>query len=353
VKLNLNRKEVKQNSVSIAKFAQGGDFKKCKGEFMKGLMKDLAQLEVAGELIEKNTTSTSRLALFLIDNVAELIMYKNVMDEFRRDDHYILKPSKYTAKKKEEIKKLFKPKVNFLVNDLSKITESDGFVLKVGHYLRNEAYHNGIIRDRIITPITRTYFQTICKLFPSLWSRVYVHFFNGEEKEFYRRYGIGVGGIDHNVLAEIGSKILRDRGCKECELANAIAEDLVIRLQETLEYLEYLPSGKFTKSPADTLKWLQFIEKGGSESKIISDSPEEFRLFWKGVEEKFNIFQPKITLETCKIWLAKATDIRNEKDSGIILEKFWEIDRQYLPIENLVTEVVNGYEMEIDRQIHG
>ena len=99
------------------------------------------------------------------------------MEEFRRDDQYSLKPSKYSSKKKNNVKKYFDDKVKFLVNNLKKIRETDGFILKAGHYLRNEAYHNGIIRNRIITPITRTYFQTICKMFPSLWAHVYAHSF--------------------------------------------------------------------------------------------------------------------------------------------------------------------------------
>ena len=40
---------------------------------MKNIKKDTEQLEVAGELIDRNSRSASKLALFLLDNLAELI----------------------------------------------------------------------------------------------------------------------------------------------------------------------------------------------------------------------------------------------------------------------------------------
>lgn len=43
---------------------------------MRNLGKDIEQLEVAGYLIDNNSPTMSRLALFLIDNLVELIMYR-------------------------------------------------------------------------------------------------------------------------------------------------------------------------------------------------------------------------------------------------------------------------------------
>jgi len=40
---------------------------------MNNIKKDAEQLEVGGELIDRNSRSASKLALFLLDNLAELI----------------------------------------------------------------------------------------------------------------------------------------------------------------------------------------------------------------------------------------------------------------------------------------
>ena len=324
---------------------------------MKDIKKDIEQLEFAGELIDKNSPTTSRLALFLIDNLAELIMYRNVMREFLQDEQrgkqYILAiPKKYSMKKENKVKQYFKDKVNFLVNDLKKISESDGWVLRVGHYLRSESYHIGILRERIIVPITRTYFQTICKIFPSIWRGGYSYTNYEEVTEFLRKYGIEEGSIDHNVLAKICSNMLRGRDCKELELAKVISEDLVTRIQETLEGLEYLASDPNAEPPDEILKWMQFRKEGRLESIIAKTKDEEFHSFSKMVKDKLAVFRPKVTLDTLKEWIKKAKAIKHERDRVTILSKFWEIDKQFLPIENFVLEAVVEYDMEINSQIH-
>jgi hypothetical protein len=70
------------------------------GLIIREIIKDIEQLEVAGELIDKNTPTASRLALFLIDNLAELIMYKRSIYEFRYDEIWppIFRPRKYSIK---------------------------------------------------------------------------------------------------------------------------------------------------------------------------------------------------------------------------------------------------------------
>ena len=53
---------------------------------MRYIVKDIEQLEVAGDLIDKDAPTTSRLALFLIDNFAELIMNRIALYEFAIND---------------------------------------------------------------------------------------------------------------------------------------------------------------------------------------------------------------------------------------------------------------------------
>lgn len=66
---------------------------------MRYIVKDIEQLEVAGDLIDKDAPTTSRLALFLIDNFAELIMYRITLYEFTHDDQWkTMRPSKYPFK---------------------------------------------------------------------------------------------------------------------------------------------------------------------------------------------------------------------------------------------------------------
>lgn len=296
---------------------------------------------MAGDLIDKDTPTTSRLALFLIDNFAELIMYRIALYEFANDDQWkTMRPSKYPFKKRKDIKKHFDPKLNLILNDLKLIEHSDATVFRVGHKLRNEAYHSGVLRERIITPITLTYFQTICSIFQKLWvgpSVLHTYSTANEVKDFLLKYGIEFDILTNQVLAKISQRILNGRDITAVELAKAISDDLATRIQYILDIIHDLSSGPEAMSPDDGLKWLQFRQEGGMEFGVV-ESDEEYYLFWQKVKINLAEFKPKVTLNRMIKWLKRAESIKSEKDKGSILQKFWTIDEQFIKIENMVQE---------------
>ena len=52
-------------------------------------------------------------------------------------------------------------------------------------------------------------------------------------------------------------------------------------------------------------------------------------------------------MATLNKWIEKANSIRNEEDKGRIFQRFWEIDEQFLEIENLVIEAMIEFEKDI------
>jgi hypothetical protein len=317
---------------------------------MRNIVKDIEQLEVAGDLIDKDTPTTSRLALFLIDNFAELIMYRIALYEFAHDDQWkTMRQSKYTSKKRKKIKDYFDHKLNLISNDLKLIEQSEATVFRVGHKLRNEAYHKGILREKIITPVTRTYFQTICSIFQKLWvgpSVLHTYSAANELKDFLEKYGIESDILTHHALGQICQKILNGRDITVVELANTISDDLATRIQDTFAIIHELSSCPAAMSPDEGLKWLQFREEGGMEFGQTKND-EEFRLFWEEVRRKLASFKPKVTSNTLNNWIKKANTIETEKDKGNILQKYWTIDEQFINIESMVREELFRYEEEI------
>ena len=79
----------------------------------------------------------------------------------------------------------------------------------------------------------------------------------------------------------------------------------------------------------------------------IVESDEEFNLFWQEVKTKLAEFKPKVTLNRIVKWLKRADSIKNEKDKGNILQKFWTIDAQFIKTENMVLDEVFRCEDEI------
>jgi len=126
--------------------------------------------------------------------------------------------------------------------------------------------------------------------------------------------------------------MLNGRDITVVELAEAISEDLTTRIQYTLDLIHELSSGPEAMAPDDGLKWLQFRQEGGMEFGVV-ETDEEYHLFWKEVKIKLAEFKPKVTLNRMKKWLKRADLIKNEKDKGSVLEKFWTIDEQFINIE--------------------
>ncbi len=112
---------------------------------MEELKRDIEQLYEAGRQLKKLTPTGARLALFLMDNLAELFMYRTALDHFQWDKTWH-KPPKYSSSKRDKVMKYFNEKVNFLTNETKDVTQTECNVMKLGHRLRNEAYHKGVLR---------------------------------------------------------------------------------------------------------------------------------------------------------------------------------------------------------------
>ncbi|MCE7697772.1 MAG: hypothetical protein K8E24_002655, partial [Methanobacterium paludis] len=83
---------------------------------MKDILKDFEQLKEAYNQLSKNTVTNARLALILLDNLAEIQMYRPITSflgqwEFGSS----IEPLEYSPNKIRKIEESFKEKVNFLV----------------------------------------------------------------------------------------------------------------------------------------------------------------------------------------------------------------------------------------------
>src|SRR5205814_4419630 len=111
-----------------------------------------------------------RLALILLDNVAELLMAGALRERFDFEDFFYPKRShariaggmrpKYTAEERNRAEREVEPKLRILGLRMGKISPEERAVLKVCHRLRCEAFHAGTIRRTILAQTTVLLFQT-------------------------------------------------------------------------------------------------------------------------------------------------------------------------------------------------
>ena len=78
---------------------------------MENTLKDLEQLIESYNLLKKETPISARLALILLDNLAEIQMYRASMDFFRRLDVYGYDNISISRNKRDKIENYFKDKV--------------------------------------------------------------------------------------------------------------------------------------------------------------------------------------------------------------------------------------------------
>lgn len=142
------------------------------------------QIETAREHLLQGCVLHSRLALILLDNVAELLMAKALEEELAFEN-FCYPPNreprlsddrrpKYTAEEREAARSEFEPKLRILGHHLNKISAEDRAILKICHRLRNEAFHAGTIRHTILAHITVLLLQTVVSLTLKLLIRSFV-----------------------------------------------------------------------------------------------------------------------------------------------------------------------------------
>lgn len=320
---------------------------------MREIKKDIEQLEEASHQLSKRTPTGARLALLLLDNLAELFMYKKVRLIFAHDsqfEHSI--PPKYPVGKREKILEHFNEKVNFLVSETQDIEQDEGDVIKIGHQIRNEAYHNGVLREAIILCLTTIYFEIVCKLLPRLWTGSYSFSDLDEVTTFLQRYGVQSSLIDVEVLTKICNRLMEGKNCPINELCETLSEDLLRRIDETVEGLEYLSSNANPPSTADDcLKRLQFTPMFMSKYKF-ANTDEGFQEFIKTWDELLSKYKPPVTIDRIERWKQRAFDLKSVTKPGSSMRKFADLDRELLPIERMVGDAIFQFEEMIDAEIH-
>jgi len=320
---------------------------------MRELRKRLEMLQEACQQLDKGTATGARLALILLDNLVEIMMYEKVRYIFARDSRFErIIPRKYPDPLRKKVFWGFVEKVDLLVRDTDAISEDQGKVLKAGHRLRNEAYHRGEVREGIIGNVSRTYLRVVCDILPRLWNGMLMLVPGESVAEYLKQFGVDANMIDEDVLRQVCASFLYKRSCSLEELTNALSADLVRRIEEVVYGCEYLGDGGYERvSAEDILKNLQFNPQF-HEKHEFAQTDEGFREFIEIREREFAEYVPPITLATLHEWKRRAEAICSMAAPGNALEEYWNIDRMLSDIQEMVSQAVYEFDEWINMQVH-
>lgn len=176
----------------------------------------IEQLNECKRLILSSDTAALRMALILLDNAMEILMYRKTLDEFLANERYekILDNARSTlppdvfdkfksdktfpeiieTKRKRKILQYFDEKLVFLSETCSLISEPISAVLSSLHRYRNETYHRDIIRNELLCPLAILYFEISCDLMVELKHDGMMYSSNDDWTPFYQKYNLNKGG---------------------------------------------------------------------------------------------------------------------------------------------------------------
>lgn len=320
---------------------------------MRELQKRLEMLQEACQQLDKGTGTGARIALILLDNLAEIMMYKRVRYIFAHDSQFNgVIPRKYPDRLRKKVLRVFPEKVEFLVGDTDTISEDQGKVLKAGHLLRNEAFHRGEVREGIIGNVSRTYLSVVCDILPQLWSGVLILAPGEDVGGYLKQFKVEATMIDEDVLKSVCASFLDRHRCTVEELTSSLSSDLTRRIEEVVDGCEYLVDGGHERVSADEiLKNLQFNPQF-HEKHDFAQTNEGFREFVETREREFSEYIPPITLATLDEWKSRAQAICLMASPGEALDEHSDIDRMLSDIQETVGQAVYEFDEWVNMQVH-
>ncbi|GEM_PF-2366865 len=335
----------------------------------------LEQINQSKNLILANDTSSLRMALILLDNAAEILMYRTVLSEFRDNEIYgkiremdrklreqaksalpsdifdkflteHALPEILEEKKKKNILKYFDEKITFLCDTCGLIPNPVRAVLSSLHSYRNETYHRDIIRNEILRPIAILYFELVCELVTYLEQGCISYSSEDDWSQFFTKYGLGktqckMGMLSNEDIEAILNRFRTELSIDLHELRETLQKYVINRLDEILDRLNFISDMLDIKPLNTTLKLIQFTQ--------IKDSLQLNNILQS---KEFNNYTAPITEEVFSNWRAKAHHFVNIDKKLALFMAFKDVEDQFEPIEHKIHDLADKLDAAIQSAIN-
>jgi hypothetical protein len=215
-------------------------------------------IEIVRDFVIADTPQKVRLALIIVDNTAELLMFQICRGIFEGDRlaAKILRPRFNRTFERKTIK-FFEPKIDLMKSE-GIISEWEAALLTVGHSYRNPAYHEGHHNPRLLRILAAMLLRPLSTLLRKAFGGLSQG--GGGENAWLRQFGILTDFLDFEKAAErISSHFARELHVPLDDIKKTLCGDITDRLDN----LELLRS-EYSCTPEqwdDALKHVQFFEE--------------------------------------------------------------------------------------------
>jgi hypothetical protein len=325
------------------------------------------QIDHCKQLILKNETVGLRMAFILLDNAAETLMYRKVLDQLGWNEFYeklmdqvkklppdlferYMKentiPEIIETKRKRRTLQYFDEKVAYLSQTYSMIQKPTAAVLSSLHHYRNEIYHRDVTRDEILRPVAILYFEIVCELLGELKQSTVELDSEDDWKPFFQKYHIpkeGLPMLEDEDIRIIVTGFRSSLAITIEELRDTFRAYITNRLDHTFKNLHFIKDALNLGSNDMVLKMAQFnqladIKKYKTRDELLQN-------------QEFGNYQPPITEESFTIWKQKITAFDKTINKMDLLTAFKAVEDEFEPIEKMVQTLNNDIEAAIQYQV--
>lgn len=336
------------------------------------------QLEVCRNLVLAGDAPKSRMALILLDNAAEVVLYRVWRDELEHDLFLRrIVPARFSLKQRNKIERSFEAKLDFAASN-HHLDATAVEMLRVLHRYRNAAVHRDTHNPTVIPILARLAFVAVSQLFASTRGGVQSSAAGYRKPiDWLASYGLGGSYIDFEAAApRITLQLQAGVEVSVQAAGEQLAKDLSDRIDRVRQVLgSELPLGNDTVRMNDVLKQFEFGEKfpdleyelseeyrslvykigAGSGDDVSRDefvrAEQEFRARY---DAAFASYQPQLTCEQLTRLAESTGSLQREVELDKLLRTYARNDETLTWYERSVHAAFRSYEsavqMEIDRR---
>jgi len=324
------------------------------------------QIEQSHDMIVKDETSYYRMALLLLDNAVEVLMYRTIQNELQYSEWYStlannvkglpqndeikkihddIHPKIISPKRKKQILKYFDEKTKFLSEERYYVERPIARVLRIIHRYRNELYHRDVIRKEIIRPIVYLSYEIACDLLSKLKPGSYRLLDDQQTRIRITKYRVESGfDFARNGIFSIAEQLKNKLLIELSDLKTQLVEHLNDRIENFESNLDFLMTDGFhITSQEEALRQVQFFENW---KKVAHERHPHF-------QHDLNTYVSKYNMNSIETWKESVARLQEHASKLALIDGFAQVEETFEELESLVTNAaidLDGYiQSEVDR----
>ncbi|MDB9344155.1 hypothetical protein PN456_03780 [Nodularia spumigena CS-586/05] len=313
------------------------------------LIKHLEQLEAAKFQLQSNNILGARIALFLLDSLADIITY-HFISHFPYD-------LQIDEQRMDKIKKFLDDRLKFLKDELGYLDEERyQFIIEMRR-LRGEAYHKAKLRtDEVVICLVNIYYQIISNLLKNIWADLNLteqynliinlqgenanHLEEQKLLNYIKSKGLLADFLINDyisyeqLLQQVIDKYeLKENNAFYINFNKILSNDLLNRIDIVNEMMMYaINSLKFNKRIEQELEKL-INNEPSNQINNIPINEKDINDFLKYIKTKDKDIKEDISKKQLDKWKNQANNLLHEQKTHNTLKKWGEIDRSVSKIE--------------------